>query len=232
MSMAMPTVLSQLWDCHQCLLQRRAARPQHMSSLLLPFPCLLRVVTASLHWGQFVQSQRYTQTLTFWVWLLLTIDDCTLCLTFSFLGNSFFMEVNLFDQRLLLLLFGLFSTEWVNSNSNDLSCVWAGATSLHHLPAVGRAACGVEELRSRPEGSWLQKHGSRTGHSFFTPKFPYFGCHGGFIQSSRSLIQATTAHVGSIIYTSQPRVSKLQHTLTYPACCVCSYFPQESDGNG
>lgn len=93
-------------------------------------------------------------------------------LTLSFLENSFFMEINLFGQRFSLLLFGFFSAEWVDSNSNTLSRVWVGATSLHHLQAVARVACGVEELGGRPGGSWLQKCGSRTGHSFFTPKFP------------------------------------------------------------
>lgn len=152
----------------------------------------------------------------FWARLVLTADHCTLPLTLSFLGNSFFMEINLFGQRFLLLPFVLFSTEWVDSNSNKWSCVWAGATSLHHLPAVVR----VLRVVWRSWGADLGVPGCRSATAGQDAPFP----HQNFPQAEAERLLEVSSRVanlqkcharsrctcvGGTIYTSQPGASKM-----------------------
>lgn len=111
-SMGLLTVQSQLWDCHQCVLQRRAARPWCVVSAIPLFPFLLRVLTAPRTGTTLCkppQSWQYTQGLNFQAQFFLTVHHCTLPLALSFLGNSFFVEINLFGQRFSLWPLGLFS---------------------------------------------------------------------------------------------------------------------------
>lgn len=72
---------------------------------------------------------------------------------------------------------------------------------------------------ARPGGSWLQKCGSRTENSFFTPKFPTGRCREVWLllrfhlEWEKSHASSCCACVGRTICTSQPGVSKMQRVL-------------------
>lgn len=142
-SMRLPRVLSQIWDCHQCTLQRRTAGPQHVSSALLLFPFLLMAATAPCTGAVPCKplSVLVTQLGDEFLHTAAPNHQSLRAASNSFLGNSFFMEINLFGQGCSLVLFGLFSRVELTATAINLSCVWARATSLQHFPAAARVAC-------------------------------------------------------------------------------------------
>lgn len=159
-NMRLPSILSQLWDCHQCTLQRRTAGPQHVSSALLLFPFLLIAATAPCTGAVLCKplSVLVTQSGDEFLHTAAPNPQSLRAASNSFLGNSFLMEINLFGQGCsLVAVWIIFKSELT---ATAINCRVFGQEP--HLCSTsqllqGLHAGGLEKLRGRPRGSWLQK---------------------------------------------------------------------------
>lgn len=154
--MGLPVVQAQLYHCHQCgwcLGCCRGEKPGTSTRVFSAFPA--GPLAASLQCAHYMQApfspKKYTQGLNFWGWWLLTIDQL-----FSSLEAPFFTEINLYGQRFSQMSLGYFQQSELTTTA--INCVWAGATSPHHFPAVAkvwrrwRAGQGISVCRTVAAG--------------------------------------------------------------------------------
>lgn len=137
------------WDCPQCSPSSRTAssapckweQPQHMSSALLLLPSLLSAVAALCTGAVLCKPlpALVTHSGDEFLPVAAPSHQSLQAASASSLETAFSWKLTCLAKVAHCCYLDYFQ-EWVDSNSNKLSCVWTRATSLHHFPAAARAA--------------------------------------------------------------------------------------------